>query len=187
MDFWQERWPGLLVQVDDGESEDFVRWSDLGGHLRGKALHPTKGEVLVARDRRMLEEWDESGYELDRFGEGPFTLMYRPLGKLNQRRGHMRMRPEEDPYERESVDAFEPYTIFVAARNLSLVTAVTPPIEAGGFSEDVIGALIGLSGHSREADELIERWRQAADRWRQEAQRAAEAGRLAVSALFESL
>ncbi len=187
LDFWQKRWPELLVQLDDDKNEDFVRWSDLGGELRGKVLHPKKGEVLVARDRQMSAAWDEYGYELDRLGEGPFTLMYRPLGQINQRRGHIRMQPEEDPYERESIEAFEPYTIFVAARNLSLVTAVTPPIESGGFSEEVIGALIGLSGYSREAEELTDRWRRAADRWRQEAQWAAEAGRLAMSDLFKSL
>lgn len=133
---WSDRWPDMRVAVTDGSGESrFVAW-----RATRPSIPDTNGEVLVARDERMLGDWDEHGYELLDPAAGPFAVFYRPCPA--------RQFPalvHGDPYAQDVGHPFEPYPVTVVGAGLWLVTAVTPDDESA-FSRSVIEAVIAAFG-----------------------------------------
>ena len=129
LDRWRERWPGLLVGVDGITADACVPWTP--GEL---TLPPESGEVSVVRDEQMDDFWEAEGYALDRHGEGPFLLLYRPCPRQGVRATVL-----DDPYDHGT--GFRPYETVLASGGMSLVTVVTPDDDSP-FSRDVVSTLL---------------------------------------------
>jgi hypothetical protein len=127
---WSERWPDMRTAVDGVLGSEFFRWRDIRPDLPHK-----RGEILVARDLRMNEDWDEYGYRLGVDGQGPFYILYRqaPAGSLP-------MQALRDPFENDLSDGFEPYEVQLVGSGLSLITIVLPDADSE-FSRSVMSAV----------------------------------------------
>ncbi|MEV8438252.1 hypothetical protein AB0425_12810 [Actinosynnema sp. NPDC051121] len=126
---WGRGWPDMRVSAGDPARSPFVTWRD-----ERPVLPEARGEVLVARDERMLSDWDEHGYEVPGSSAGPFALLYEPCPAPR-----FPALAQEDPYARGAL--FDPYQITIVGAALSLVTIVTPD-EDSEFSRRVIDGVI---------------------------------------------
>lgn len=118
LDKLAKRWPDMIVQAkSDVGSTEFRRWAD--GTI---AIPAIEGEVLIAKDPEMNDQWDEFGYEIPDLTEGPIYITYEPC-RVREFTATVR----NDPYKRnrEHNFQFDPYDIIFAGRGLSLVTIVT--------------------------------------------------------------
>ena len=129
LETWHDRWPDMRTAVDGVLASEFFRWSQVRPELPSGS-----GEVLVARDPGMSEDWDEHGYRLGFDGEGPFHLLYRPAPRQS-----LRMLALQDPYEQPG--EFDPYEVRLAGTRLSLVTVVLPDGD-GTFADEVLDAVV---------------------------------------------
>ena len=126
---WGSQWPDMQVSAGDPAEPPFITWRDAG-----PALPETRGEVLVARDERMLSDWDEHGYALPGSAVGPFFLLYQPCPAPR-----FRAQVQQDPYVTGM--RFDPYPVTIVGTGLSLITIVTPD-EDSEFSRSVIDGMI---------------------------------------------
>ncbi|GLW29210.1 hypothetical protein [Actinoplanes regularis] len=116
-------WPDMLVAI--GEAETFLPWLQTR-----RAIPAEAGELYVARDAAMEQEWDEVGYALMAGGEGPFAVLYQPSPQPT-----IAIRADENPYEHRGF-GFDPYAATLITTGLSLVTIVTPD-EESPFSKNL--------------------------------------------------
>lgn len=130
LDTLSSRWPHLLVSVEGWTGDEFTRWRSRG-HLN---LPAEKGVVLVARDREMVESWDDTGYDPSPDGEGPCSIWYQRSPCRS-----VRISLIDDPYDRGEF-AFEPYEADLVGSHLSLVTVVTPDRDSP-FSTTLIDSM----------------------------------------------
>jgi hypothetical protein len=107
----------LVAVIADGPEESFTEWTAPGGQLPAGTR-----EVLVARDQRMINRWEETGYSLDERGEGPVSILLNPPG-----RAALRIQLLEDPFGREGF-SFRPYDAVLITTGSYVVSAVTPPV-----------------------------------------------------------
>ena len=113
-----KRWPDLIVQSkSDGISTEFHRWAD-----ENIAIPEIEGELLIAKNPEMNDQWEEFGYEIPNSTEGPIYITYEPC-----RVRELTATVKNDPYKRNSEHnfQFDPYDIIFAGRGLNLVTIVT--------------------------------------------------------------
>ncbi|MEU7614264.1 hypothetical protein [Micromonospora sp. NPDC049204] len=128
LDDLHRRWPDMVVAMTGADGERFLPWPAVRTNV------PIgMGEILVARDTRMEERWDEVGYRLMEHEEGPFAILYRPAA-----RPVVEIQLKGDPYGGEF--GFRPYPATLVAAGLSLVTAVTPDLESA-FSKKLLEGL----------------------------------------------
>ncbi|GAA4578794.1 hypothetical protein GCM10023176_55350 [Micromonospora coerulea] len=129
LDALHRQWPNMLVAVSGVADGVFLPW------LTSRNDVPAgTGEVLVARDAHMEQRWDEVGYSLMEYDEGPFAVLYQPSGRTA-----VEIQVDEDPYGR-SRSGFEPHSATLVTAGLSLVTVVTPDLESP-FSRRILDAL----------------------------------------------
>ncbi|HEX5115506.1 MAG TPA: hypothetical protein VFW65_09960 [Pseudonocardiaceae bacterium] len=126
LDGWGARWPDMRTAVDGVLGSEFFRWHDVR-----PALPDGQGEILVARDAAMNDDWDEHGYRLLPEGEGPFYILYRRAPT------NLRVLALQDPFGLDY--RFEPYERELVGGGLSLVTVVLPDAD-GEFSRGVMAA-----------------------------------------------
>ena len=122
-------WPEMLVAISGADDEG--RFSAWAADLE----LPDSGDVLIARDQEMVRAWDDTGYVLTDGREGPIAVYYSGGPST------LRVQLPEDPYARDGF-RFSPYEAILAGSGLSLVTAVTPPMDAA-FSQRVVASLVG--------------------------------------------
>ena len=132
LDGLHDRWPDMLVALGQGESSEmgpFLPW------LRTRDAVPSDaGELYVARDAVMEQQWDAVGYSLVDGAEGPFAVLYQPTP-----RSAIAIRVDDEPYERDGF-RFEPYPATLITAGLTLITMVTPG-EESLFSRDLLASL----------------------------------------------
>jgi hypothetical protein len=109
-------WSQMIVAVNEVRDGAFRAWPELRD-----AIPVDRGEVLVARDAVMEQWWDESGYELNEEGEGPFAVLYRRAEP-----GRVDIELRQDPYGRDFGAPFQPYPATLVLAGLWLVTLVAP-------------------------------------------------------------
>ncbi len=120
----------MRTAIDGVRDSEFFRWSD------GRPDLPShRGEILVARDPAMNEDWDAHGYRLGADGEGPFYILYRRAPNDS-----LPIRVLRDPFENDHSDGFEPYDAQLVGGGLSLVTVVLPDADSE-FSQTVLRAV----------------------------------------------
>lgn len=129
-------WPGVLMAVAAyGQEGNFTEWATFNGRLPAGTR-----EVLIARDRRMVNGWEEAGYVLDEHGEGPVCIILDRPGQTS-----LPVRLLADPLGREGF-SYSPYDAVLITAGSCVVTAVTPPA-GSGFTENVLSWLeASLSG-----------------------------------------
>ncbi|WP_305784403.1 hypothetical protein [Symbioplanes lichenis] len=124
LDALHTRWPAMLVGRSTAEEtgiDPFLPWPRARGDVA-----PEAGELYVARDATMEQDWDDYGYDLRPDGEGPFAVLYRPLPHPATT-----ISLTEDPASRP-----DPYDAVLITAGLSLITVVTPD-ETSPFSRDI--------------------------------------------------
>ncbi|ONI88628.1 hypothetical protein ALI144C_06240 [Actinosynnema sp. ALI-1.44] len=126
---WGRVWPDMRISAGDPAQTPFVTWQDARSDIP-----ETCGEVLVAKDERMLSDWDDHGYEIPGSAVGPFALLYQPC-----QAPRFEALVQHDPYARGL--PFDPYPVIVVATDLSLITIVTPDGDSE-FSQSVINGVI---------------------------------------------
>lgn len=126
---WGLQWPDMRVSTGDPAESPFVTWRDAR-----PAVPEKRGEVLVARDERMLSDWDEHGYAIPGSAVGPFYLLYEPCPAPQ-----FSALLQHDPYAGGM--RFDPYPVTIVGTGLSLVTVVTPD-EDSEFSRSVIDGVV---------------------------------------------
>jgi len=124
------RWPGLLVAVEGYREDAFVPWP-----VPPEVMPRRKGYVLVARDKDMLERWDDEGYSLMDGAEGPFQVVYEPASVPA-----VPVEMRWDPYDRGEGYGFSPYEATLVTAGLFLVTLVTPDVDSA-FSQGLLSML----------------------------------------------
>ncbi|WP_285631974.1 hypothetical protein [Lentzea sp. NBRC 102530] len=126
---WGRGWPDMRISVGDPAQPPFVSWRDTRPDVPEAC-----GEVLVARDERMVSDWDDHGYEIPGSAAGPFALLYQPCPAPQ-----FEALVQRDPYARGL--PFDPHPVTVVATDLSLITIVTPDDDSE-FSQSVINGVI---------------------------------------------
>lgn len=122
LDEMHTRWPGMLVGRSAATTAGigpFLPWLQVRDQVPAEA-----GELYVARDAGMEQDWDESGYDLRDDGEGPFAVLYQPSP-----RSTTAIRFEQQPYSDQGL-GFDPYEAVLVTAGLSLITLVTPDEES---------------------------------------------------------
>jgi hypothetical protein len=127
LDGWGARWPDMRTAVGGVLGSEFFRWHDIR-----PALPDERGEILVARDAAMNDDWDEHGYRLGSRGEGPFYILY------NRTPTNLRMLALQDPLSLGY--QFEPYEVELVGSGLFLITVVLPDADSD-FSTGVMAAV----------------------------------------------
>jgi hypothetical protein len=131
LESWHQRWPDMRTAVDGILASEFFRWCDVRPELPSKT-----GEVLVARDPGMDEDWGNHGCRLGVDGEGPFHLLYRPAPRQS-----LRMLALQDLYQHGHPVRFDPYEVQLVGTRISLITVVLPDDE-GTFGDEVLDAVV---------------------------------------------
>ncbi|MFI9582111.1 hypothetical protein ACIHCQ_09745 [Streptomyces sp. NPDC052236] len=134
LDDWLVAWPWLRV-ASGAEGADGVFFPWVSGAVK---LPEETGHLLVTRDEAMVAGWDDTGYALDSRQEGPFSLMYEPVGWES-----LDVMALSDPYRRTGF-GYEPYEISVVGAGLQMVTVVAP--ESGPFQQAVLDRLLASFG-----------------------------------------
>jgi hypothetical protein len=120
------RWPSVRVWVDGSAGESFQPWvSD------PVQIPEDSGTILIARDDQMVSEWDDRGYTLDSFNEGPLQIEYEPASWNS-----LEIQVLRDPLQASGY-SFNPYEAIVVGRGYYIVSLVTPPLESS-FSRTMI-------------------------------------------------
>ncbi|WFE47694.1 hypothetical protein [Verrucosispora sp. WMMD1129] len=123
------RWPNMVVALGGDHVGPFLPWRTTRAQVPAGA-----GEVYVARDAEMERRWDDLGYSLMEYAEGPFAVLYQPSSQPT-----VEIQLNEDPYGPGGF-GFEPYPATVVTAGLSLVTLVTPNADSS-FSQGLLNAL----------------------------------------------
>jgi hypothetical protein len=124
-----KQWPDMRVSIEDDGDEAFRIWAS-----EAVDLPLTAGLVLVARDKEMVDGWDDRGYSLDSHDEGPLSIEYRPAGWNS-----LKVQVLEDPLSRSSF-AFDPYEAVLTGSHYSVVSMVTPSRDSD-FSATMISKM----------------------------------------------
>jgi hypothetical protein len=125
----ESRWPEVRVWVDGSDDDSFRPWGPAP-----IVIPEDSGTILIARDEKMVREWDDLGYTLDSSGEGPMQVIYE-LANWNS----LDVKVMQDPME-QSGFRFEPYEATLAGSGFYMVSLVTPPLESE-FSAEMIKKL----------------------------------------------
>lgn len=120
------RWPSVRVWVDGSEDESFQPWAS-----DPVQIPEDSGTILIARDEQMVSEWDDRGYTLDSFDEGPLQIEYEPASWSS-----LEVQVLSDPLQ-VSGYSFKPYEAIVVGRGYYIVSLVTPPLESS-FSRTMV-------------------------------------------------
>ncbi|MEV4133042.1 hypothetical protein AB0J72_12850 [Dactylosporangium sp. NPDC049742] len=135
------RWPGMLVAVEGHREDAFVPWP-----VPREVMPFRAGYLLVARDKDMLDRWDDEGYSLMDGAEGPFQVVYEPASVPA-----VPVELHGDPYGRGGGYRFDPYRATLVTAGLFLVTLVTPDVDSA-FSQGLLAMLgeeLALQGNSQ--------------------------------------
>jgi|SRR5579862_8137427 len=130
-----DRWCCMKVAISAeaaSDGEEFLPWDPAASRLPSDAF-----TVLVARDERMIAEWDESGYVLDESGEGPLAIYCSPAAHAL-----IKVQILQEPLSRSGY-SFEPYEATLAGAGCFVISMVTPPQETE-FSRSMLDKMANL-------------------------------------------
>ncbi|MEU0555621.1 hypothetical protein [Dactylosporangium sp. NPDC006015] len=134
------RWPEMLVAVEGHREDAFVPWP-----VPREAMPFRAGYLLAARDKDMLDRWDDEGYTLMDGVEGPFQVVYQPATVPA-----VPVELQGDPYDRSGEYRFDldPYRATLVTAGLALVTLVTPDLDSA-FSQSLLAMLAEELAHAQ--------------------------------------